>query len=209
MRLILVAVFWVLGITLARHFVSLSSSSWLILTVATTILAFISRQHRHRWFAIALAAFAVGGLRQALVPRANDISQYNGYSGTITGFVIEEPIIRDDRTQLRVHVDNIYTRNNLYETDGLVLVQSDRIVSLAYGDQIRATGFLAIPATWDSFSYADYLARQGVFSIMRNAGIEVLGSGYGSTPQSLSCLGMNRGYRRNSSATFGGWALPT
>ncbi|MCY4073315.1 MAG: ComEC/Rec2 family competence protein [Chloroflexi bacterium] len=185
MRLILVAVFWVLGISIARHFVSLSFSSWLILAVAATIPAFLSRQHRQRWFAIALAAFAFGGLRQASVPRSSDISQYNGNSGTITGLVVDEPVIRDDRAQLRVHVDAIYVRNNWIETSGLALVETDRTVSVAYGDQVRATGFLAIPATWDSFSYADYLARQGVFSIMRDAGIEVLGSGYGSPLQAL------------------------
>jgi len=185
MRLILVAVFWVLGISLARHFVSLSFSSWLILTVAATIPAFLLRQHRRRWFAIALIAFALGGLRQASVPGTSDISQYNGNSGTITGLVIAEPVIRDDRAQLRVHVDAIYVRNNWIETSGLALVETDRTVPIAYGDQIRATGFLAIPATWDSFSYADYLARHGIFSIMRNAGVEVLGSGYGSTLQAL------------------------
>ncbi|MCY4017938.1 MAG: ComEC/Rec2 family competence protein [Chloroflexi bacterium] len=185
MRLILVAIFWVLGISLARQFVSLSFLSWLALTVAATILIFSLRQHRYRWFAIALAAFALGGLRQASLPRTSDIVQYNGNSGTITGIVIEEPVIRDDRAQLHVRADTIFTKNNLYETDGLVLVETDRVVPLAYGDQIRATGFLAIPATWDSFSYADYLARQGVFSIMRNAGIEVLGSGYGSPLRAL------------------------
>ncbi len=185
MRLILVAVFWVLGISLARHFVSLGFSSWLILAVAATIPAFLIQQHRRRWFAVALAAFAVGGLRQASVPRSSDISQYNGNSGTITGIVIEEPVFHDDRAQLRVQVDAIYVRNNWIKTSGLALVETDRIASLAYGDQIRATGFLAIPATWDSFSYADYLARQGVFSIMRNASIEVLASGYGSPLQAL------------------------
>lgn len=185
MRLILVAVFWVSGISLARHVVSLSFTSWLLLAVAATIPAILLQQYRHRWYAMSLVAFAVGGLRQELVPRSSDISQYNGYSGTVTGLVIAEPVIRDDHAQLRVHVDTIYVRNNWTETSGLALVETDRIVPLAYGDYIRATGFLAIPATWDSFSYADYLARQGVFSIMRNAGIEVLGSGYGSDLQAL------------------------
>ena len=53
-----------------------------------------------------------------------------------------------------------------------------------YGDRIRATGLLAIPATWDNFSYADYLGRQGVFTIVQNAGVEVVGTGYGNALQS-------------------------
>lgn len=185
MRLILVAVFWVLGISLARHFVSLDSATWLALAAAASLLAFSIRQHPYRWFAIALLAFALGGLRQASLPRSDDISQYNGNTGTITGLVIDEPVLRDDRAQLHVQADSIFTLNNWYDTDGLVLVETDRIDSLSYGDRIRATGLLAIPATWDTFSYADYLGRQGVFSIMRNAGVEILGSGQGSTLPSL------------------------
>lgn len=185
MRLILVAAFWVLGISLARHFVSLALSSWLILAVAATIAGIPLRHHRWRWLAIGLAAFALGGLRQASAPRSSDISQYNGNSVTITGLVIAEPILRDDRARLRLQAEAIYVSNNWIETSGLALVETSRSAPLAYGDRIRATGFLAIPATWDSFSYADYLARQGVFSVMRNAGIEVLGSGYGSPFQAL------------------------
>ena len=64
-------------------------------------------------------------------------------------------------------------------TSGLVLVEADRYLDVRYGDRIRATGALATPASGDTFSYADYLARQGVFTIMRHAGIEVIGTGFG------------------------------
>ena len=185
MRLILIAIFWVLGISFARYFVDLSISLWLFLTVATSFVAYNLRYHRRRWFAIALVALAAGGLRQGSIPRTSDISQFNGHTGTITGLVINEPVFRDDRVQLTVQADAIFVRNSWAATSGLVLVETDRTVSPDYGDRIRATGFLAVPATWDTFSYADYLARQDVYSIMRNTGIEVVGSGYGSTIQAL------------------------
>ena len=42
-----------------------------------------------------------------------------------------------------------------------------------------ATGAMETAATGDTFSYADYLGRRGVFTIMRNAGLEVVSEGGG------------------------------
>ena len=63
---------------------------------------------------------------------------------------------------------------------GKVWVRARRELPLAYGDYVRATGILTLPFEIDAFSYADYLARQGVFSVLANAHIQSLGSGYGN-----------------------------
>ena len=44
---------------------------------------------------------------------------------------------------------------------------------------MRASGALATPASGDTFSYADYLGRRGVFTIVRNAGLQVISKGHG------------------------------
>lgn len=185
MRLIFVAVFWVLGISFARHFLSPAASPWLLLAAVAAPLAFIFRRQRHARIAVALAAFAFGGLRQAMLPRSSDIAQFNGNSLTVTGTVSAEPVLRADRVQMRVLADSIFARNDLRQTDGLVHIETGLAAPVAYGDRVRATGFLAAPETWDSFSYADYLARQGVFSVMRNAGVDILGHGDGAPLHSL------------------------
>lgn len=180
MRLILVAVAWVLGISLARHLLSFDAPLWVLFSISAFAVAILFRNHRHRWYGFALLALCLGGWRQASLPRSSDIAQYNGSHVTVMGTVIGEPVFSDDRVQLRIAASEIFAGSETLGTSGLVLIESYVARPPAYSDRIRATGLLATPATWDTFSYADYLGRQGVFSIMQNAGIEVIGSGFGS-----------------------------
>lgn len=180
MRLILVTVAWVLGISLARQLTAADAIYWLPLCAVTLAVAFVFRNHQHRWAAFALLSLCIGGWRQASLPRTSALAQHNDSHGAVTGIVIAEPVVREDRVQLRLAAEEIFVNAKTVETSGLVLIESYTTRAPAYGDRIRATGALATPATWDSFSYADYLGRQGVFTIMQNAAIEVIGAGYGS-----------------------------
>ncbi len=130
-----------------------------------------------RWLLISLAAFAAGGLRQSLLPQWSAVATHNGFSATVTGTVRAEPVRRAERWQLRLAAEEIFVNNRTAPTSGLVLVETSQRHKVRYGDRLRATGRLAQPATGDTFSYADYLARQNVFSIMRHAGLETLGRG--------------------------------
>ncbi len=180
MRLIYIAVAWVLGISFARIFPTIESPIWISLLIILVGLFLLIRRHRGRWIALALAVCVAGGARQSLVPRFSEVAVYNGYSVTVTGIIMDEPDIRDDRIKLRLESQSIFVNSADSATSGLVLVEAGQGVKVKYGDRIRATGLLATAATWDTFSYADYLSRQGVFSVMRYAGVEVIGSGYGN-----------------------------
>jgi len=180
MRLIIFASAWVLGISASRVFPAIQPSIWLASIIAAGIAWLLFRRRLAWWILASLIAFVAGGFRQSLLPHSSDIAQYNGYSGTITGLVISQPKLRQDRIQLRLSSETIFVNSELTETSGLVLIEADRGAEVQYGDRIRATGWLAVPATWDSFSYADYLGRQGVFSIVQNAGVEVVDSGHGN-----------------------------
>ena len=180
MRLILIAVAWVLGISLARILPQSDTSVWLVFIVgAVGISAITYRRHRFRWLAFALVAFAAGAARQSTVLQFSDIAQYNGSATTITGIVTSQPDIRDDRIQLRVDAESILLNNASIKTSGQVLVETFITARPDYGDRIRATGRLYAPPAWDTFSYADYLARQGIFTMMPFAGVEVISSGHG------------------------------
>ena len=145
------------------------------------IAAWLLLRRRLAWWIFAsLVAFAAGGFRQSLLPQSSDIARYNGFSGTISGEVVSRPRLRGDSIQLLVASRTIYVNSQLFDTSGLVLIEADRRAAVQYGDRIRATGRLDIPATWDTFSYADYLGRQSVFSIVQNAGVEVIGGGHGN-----------------------------
>ncbi len=180
MRLIVVGVAWVLGISFARHFTEIDLTVWLLYLAAVLAVTIVCRKHRLRWFAVVLVAFGFGALRQKFVPQSSNIAQYNDYNGTVTGLVLEEPVMSDDHIQLRLEAESMFVNGITVETSGLVMVKGSSSTSVAYGDRIRITGRLATPETWDTFSFADYLGRQGVFAIMRNAAIEVISSGHGS-----------------------------
>lgn len=179
MRLIFFTLSWVVGIGLSRTWPAVAVEFWAAAGALLAILAFVFRSRRYRWLIIALAALAAGGFRQSIVPQTSEIAEFNGLSGTVTGVVIDEPRFRDGRVQARLQVDLVFANNRWHETSGLVLVEAFSGVEINYGDRVRATGALSTPASWDTFSYADYLGRQGVFSIMRQAGVEVAESGHG------------------------------
>lgn len=181
MRLVYLTVGWVIGITLQRNFPQIDMPIWIIGFLLAVVLSAITiRFPKQRWLAFAIVALTLGGMRQSLEPITSDIAQYNGNNGTIEGIVVTEPDIRDDRIQLRVLSDSIFINNATVPTSGRVLVETFVLTDVKYGDFIRATGTLITPAEWDTFSYGDYLAREGVYTIMPFAGVEVIDSGYGN-----------------------------
>ncbi len=181
MRLVYLALGWAIGMVLAAQFPAVPLWAWIAamgLFSAATIMLWRTSM---RWWLLALLALAVGGYRYGLVPRTSDIAQYNNIGGvTIEGIVEGEPDIRDDRIQLRLRAETIFTQSQTFNTSGLVLVNAPRVAQVAYGDRIRATGELITPQEFDTFSYSDFLARSGVFSILNNALIEPISSGEGS-----------------------------
>jgi len=183
MRLVSIAIGWTIGLFLAAGIAAtLPPLLWLILLAGGAGLAFWLRGHPHTQLVlVSLAALGLAGFRFAFVPQTSDLAQYNNSGGvTIEGIVISEPDVRDQQIQLRLDGESITTISGDFPTDGLVLVQARRTTDVQYGDRIRATGELIMPQEFDTFSYADFLARSGVFSIMRNASVEVQSSGNGN-----------------------------
>ncbi len=182
MRLVYVGLGWVAGIILSAQFAT--PGIWTGLSVALLIVTVVAWDSRYRWLNLALLALALGGLRYSFVPDGGLVAYWNNTGGlTIDGIVTAEPDIRDDRTLLRVEVDRINRGGVLYETSGIVMVRAPRRVEAVYGDRITATGQLYTPASYDTFSYADYLARHNVYSLMDHARIEIVSGGHGWTPR--------------------------
>lgn len=173
MLLVYIALGWVCGLFIAAAFDALIPIYWLILLGFSIFLTSILKG-RKRWIGLALIAFALAGNRFAFVPTTSDVARFNTVgNATLEGIVLAEPDVRDDRIQLRLESQTIFTDLGQFNTSGTVLVNASRTVDVAYGDRIRATGTLATPAVFDTFSYADYLAQQGVFTVMQNATVEV------------------------------------
>ena len=59
-------------------------------------------------------------------------------------------------------------------------MQAERPPDYQYGDRLRISGQLQTPPSFADFSYADYLARQGVHSVIWRAGVTPMAAGQGN-----------------------------
>ena len=95
-------------------------------------------------------------------------------SVTLTGIVRKEPEVRESSTHLYVQVE-----------DDLLLVTTDRLTKIRYGDEVFVEGELERPETFTTdlgreFNYPGYLLARGVEYKISFATVEILSSGNGS-----------------------------
>jgi competence protein ComEC len=132
-----------------------------------------------------LAAWALVGLslgagrwelaRASLGP--DHVALYNGAGEVVLTGVVVEVDRRPNHTHLSVDAETValpggeprYVR-------GQVLAQAPAYVPARYGDRVQLLGRLEVPPELGDFSYREYLARQGVHSLLRDAQVTVLDS---------------------------------
>jgi competence protein ComEC len=170
---------WFIGIALAS---ALRLPIELLLSVLLVpIGGFMLWRNNQRARLIWLSVFAalLGGVRFTLsVPHfdQNSLATYNGI-GTVTieGVIAGPPDVRDTYLNLRVNADRLSTPDrSSHPIEGAVLVRPSRPAEFHYGDRVRVTGQLSTPPEFATFNYADYLARQGVYSMIDRPHISML-----------------------------------
>ncbi|GAI24799.1 unnamed protein product, partial [marine sediment metagenome] len=70
--------------------------------------------------------------------------------------VSQEPDVRMDNVKLTIKVESL----------GKVLVTTSRYPEYQYGDELKITGNLQIPYVFEDFNYQNYLAKDGIYSVM-------------------------------------------
>ncbi len=178
MTLIYLVTAWVAGILIAYDRQT-AWSIWLALGGVSLCVAWLFRARRPTRLAlVVLAAFAFGIARQAWAQRplpGAHIARYVGTGNqTFTGKIVHTPDVRDTHVNLTISVEHLETISGPIHINGLVLVQAPRYGGYAYGDRVRVQGELLTPPEFDTFSYRDYLARRGVYALVRYARIELL-----------------------------------
>jgi competence protein ComEC len=126
----------------------------------------------------------------------NSLSTYNG-SGTVTieGVIDTDPDVRDTYVNLRVNAERLTTPDKSSRPiEGVVLVRPSRPAEFHYGDHVRVTGQLTAPPEFATFNYADFLARQGVYSLIDRPQVKVLAHDQGSPILSAINAFRNRAY---------------
>ena len=134
----------------------------------------------------------MGARYQASLPDFSDPRQIAAYNQSesqmlVTGRVHTLPEVRDTFSYLRVAAEQMHPDGELENIDvhGLVLVSTGTTKEFQYGDRVRIRGYLETPPEDEDFSYRDYLARQGIYTLIRNAKVSTLETGQGNWFMSL------------------------
>ncbi|MCB0211782.1 MAG: DNA internalization-related competence protein ComEC/Rec2 [Anaerolineae bacterium] len=176
---------WIIGIALARWL----NVPWPIAALAGVIalaaLFLYQRDRRIKAGAILALALTAGAFRLTFFQPTFDPSHIAFYNDTatplkITGIVIDEPDVRDYHINLQLRVETIEAEGIVKEGQGLLLIRAPRYPERFYGDRLTITGKPETPPIFEDFSYADYLARFGIYSMVRRPQITLIESGQGS-----------------------------
>ncbi len=183
MILIYIVAAWVVGI-LAASFLHLLTSIWLMLLLLPLglLLLFWRNLPLRKWHFV-LLCFVLGALRyQLALPAEIDkaLAQFNEQGrASLVGVVVDEPDVRQTQALVRVNVSKIQSGGAWQDTTGLALVAVPRDTPVKYGDEVQVDGAPETPPDSADFSYREYLARENVFTLMRNARLYVIASGKG------------------------------
>lgn len=172
---------WACGIVLAQA--AVLHPVWLLLALPAALVVHFGLAHDRRatLIAWALAGLALGAGRYLLarpVFNAGHVASYNGATAvTLTGVVVGEPDRRATYTNLTVEAERLLLADGReLPVHGQVLVKGPPFTSAFYGDRIEVLGALETPPAFEDFSYRDYLARQGIHTLVRQAEVRVLAS---------------------------------
>ena len=184
MTLIYLGCAWMAGIALASLLRPPLGLLWPLTPLPLAGLLLWRRDPQPRLLNACLLALILGALRfSTALPHfdENALAFYNDQGPvTLRGLVAGEPDVRDRWTNLRVAARRLKRDENWTEVLGTVLVRAPRYPAYHYGDELEIEGSLETPPEFDDFSYRDYLARQGVYSLLRRPRITLLAQGKGN-----------------------------
>ncbi|MCI0597823.1 ComEC family competence protein [Candidatus Parcubacteria bacterium] len=123
---------------------------------------------------IFMLAAVLGGVRVLLQPSAlqDTFVPLIETRTTLEGVIVADPDLREEHQRLTVKVEKEGAHTN-------ILVVTQLFPHVSYGERIRFSGTLQVPEPFDTdngrtFRYDTFLAKDGIFSVMQNATIEVI-----------------------------------
>ncbi len=196
MTLIYLSAAWVLGIYLSSK-IALPIGIICLGLLPLCLIPFLRQHKKH----LLLAAFCLlalfgGSIRfQTSLPVADEhhLQFYNGKGVTeIEGMVCTEPEARNTTAIFQLSATELKKNSAEKEISGKALIRVPRYQEYHYGDILKITGKLETPPQFEDFDYKDYLARQGIYSIMNYPKIEILNTDKGFKPLVLIYTLRNR-----------------
>ncbi|MCB0182810.1 MAG: ComEC/Rec2 family competence protein, partial [Caldilineaceae bacterium] len=139
--------------------------------------------------AACLLALSGGLLRYAAQPltpcwTTDDLAYYNlpadrAYDRsavpiTVAGYITSYPLHEDTKQQFHVAVTALRQADQWRPANGVMRLTTDGRASYRYGQPLQLSGRLVTPPEFEDFSYREYLARKGVYSLFYPTAIEPL-----------------------------------
>ena len=197
MRLIYLSLSWIAGIYLGMwagfHWAAIAALA------GVALLALLLRRGKALLLVLCLIALVAGIFRfQTTVPAVDEsaLQFYNDKDAVqIKGLVAADPEPTDSAVALRLEAREIKVGEVWRDASGVVLVYAPRFPYpdffpsdgsrdppyYRYGDLLQVEGELETPAEFEGFDWQEYLALQGIHSIIYYpAQMELLASGQGS-----------------------------
>lgn len=170
MLALVLAAGWLAGLYVASRS---GVPSWLFVVVALLGggLAILALRLRPAGLAgaLVLVALGLGGVRFVpSVPGPADVAQWHGSERLgVRGVVLDEPRRSASSLLVRLTVEEVRPAASWQPASGKVEVTLPRSAVVQLGDRLELWGRLEPPPSSERFDYAAYLARQGVFSVLR------------------------------------------
>jgi len=95
-----------------------------------------------------------------------DLAYYNGQKLSVQGTVAADPDISAEKIRLTINTDKALIDGQLKEIHGKVLVTLPRYPEYQYGQKLEILGDIKQPTSFTDFSYQNYLARYGIYSVV-------------------------------------------
>lgn len=170
MTLVYLAGAWLLGVAVA----AVTGVLWWPAVAATGVAGLVAAAlYRRPGLALlgllACGLFVAGSARYLdhTLPDPGGIAPYNdGAPVRLRALVAEEPETRGQTQRVKLAVREVYDSGEWRDASGGVLLRKARFPRHAYGDVLELQGKLETPPALPDFDYRDYLARQGIVSVM-------------------------------------------
>ena len=169
MTLLYLGCAWLAGIWLASFLFPPPGALGVAFFLSSLSLLLGWREARLRLIVLCLLSLFLGAFRYIVaLPHFDEttLAYYNGHAVTLEGVVVAEPDLRDRWVKLRLEAKRLKVEGRWREVQGLVLVHTRRYPGYGYGDLLQIKGELETPPEFEDFSYKDYLARQGIYTLL-------------------------------------------
>jgi len=175
---------FVIGVTMASFWTPLA---WQMLVFFVLAIILVTVWWKTAWLRTIgfCGLFLLLGLWRLAVAQPTDnvglLSAHNDQEKiTFVGVVLEEPDKRADKVKLTVVGEEIFNGVERVGVAGKALITVPRYPEYSYGDRLQISGQLKDPGEFDGFSYRDYLAKFGIYSVCYRPQIELIDGGGGN-----------------------------